>query len=310
MIGYNYLVEKDDLERFGPNDLKQYHFVAVLYLSNSFKSLHPAERPLIRTHIAKCLSDRVLFVFEQELETLTDDAFLKQLCSLAERTKTGEWISFFGISEEVGDSMFLKPTTVALCPPKRDSESRYPYSEAIRICLSELVMKVSAGVLESITFHWSSRSMNLCIPRSHLIKELRRKIGPVEAVIEGDGVSKLSLDRGTLQKAERYEPITIPVLKQLAAYLEIGPTQIQYYQVVGHAQTLRQLRHMSGLTLHQLLEQFQLHNPGYFDVLEAGQLIPEEALRYAHLRYKEILNRRIFMKDLLDFDRMKQLGGF
>lgn len=296
MLNYTYLAEQADIEAFGPNQLADYKYIALVGLGKQAKSMSTVEFELIRSSLAHFMKDSCYLVHQSDLEKLPNDCFIRSIYSIFEpHTGNGDYIAISTVLRHVNHRIHLKPAYHSIVASD-SSSTRYPYYEAINNCLDRLKDDLQITTLEDYPLpNLQPKEKGLLTPKSWLLASLRKKIGSQDdvsgtdiSVMIGDKTITDKLSKTTIIKAENYGSLTNRSLMLLAAQHQVSVESIRLNRVVPDTNRIRKAIQSTGLNLQEFANELELESTLFLDLLLDSRVIPTSALRFFHQRLKGV----------------------
>lgn len=300
------------LALLAPENLGGYHYFALYGFGRHAKSIPKHEMDLMRARLSNMMKDKCLMVADTELDGTPEYAPIRSFyTNFSNRPPKEAFVAVATVHSGINDKLLKHPAYHTL---KRKDHSSW--EEALDRALEELQASMRTNTLADFPLlNLPSASQNLVCPDGKYIRQLREKIGNMEAIRE-KGATILSrperetLSKTTLIRAENGEPVRPSTIADIAKVLKVNPKRLIFENVVPSAEKLRDLRKAVVCPEKKLLEQFGVVTMDFFNLLEEAAVVPADTMRYVHHHYKKLLGARTGeFQELINLPGTRALAG-
>lgn len=292
MLHYTYLAEEADLKTFGPNQLANYKYIALVGVGKNAASLSQIEYQYVRATLGHFMKDDCLVLMEEQLKQAPKDSFIRSIYTDLPPAQNEEgYVGISTVFNHVNPLVRLRPIYQTIQAEDTDG-TRYPFLEAVNCCLDQLKEALYFRSLEDFPLPTpKTKALRSVTPFGSRIRRLRSKIGSYEEVAQIRS-SLGSTSEETLKSVERFNPTEPENLKVVAAILGVAVESIMLDQVVLDRVQLVEFRQQTTLDKTALASAFGIGSAFFFDLLETAPVAPTSTLRFVHNQYKRVLERR------------------
>jgi len=305
MLNYTYLATSNDLADFTPNDLVGHRYVALFGMGEHADKVPENEFDLLCVGLANFMNEECLIVLDSELKDSPTGSFIKSIYHLFDTPPAKE--AFVGIATifpGINDRFLLNPIYHEL-KWSDDDTSRYPRYNALNQCLEHVHASLTYSSLEQVPLpELPHASQGLVIPNGKRITTLRKKDELSLTEVGCQPTAKGPIDRKTVSKAEKSEPITRDVMEHIAEVFSKPFNRVVYEKIAPPKGRFRELRLETGRTKDELAKEFGLPSALVFDLLESATCMSADRLFFFYYHYKKILGgKELSFESLIDFSR-------
>ena len=145
-------------------------------------------------------------------------------------------------------------------------------------------------------------SEGLVIPNGKHIATLRKKAELSLTEVGCQPTAKGPIDRKTVSKAEKSEPITRDVMEHIAEVFTEPYDRVVFEKIVPLKGRFMELRLETGRTKNELAKEFGLPSALVFDLLESATCLSAARVLFFYYHYKKILGeKKLSFESLIDF---------
>lgn len=296
------------------DDLVRYNFIILLGIGQHGNDIPEKELRMMRTGLASFMKDKCLMVFEPELEDTPEDSYIRSTYSVFDNApKDKPFVAAATTSPGINDRILYTSVYYEL-RPEEDGDARHSWNKALNRALKKLRGSMLAKSLTDFYLPvLPTKKQSLVCPNGNRIRKLREKIGPMDQVCAVKIQTKSNpenhkLSKTTLIKAGKGEPISLSKLEDIAKLLKVAPKRLIFERIAPNTERLRALREEVICTEEELLEQFGVSTPVFFDLLEEARVVPSYIMRYVHHHYEKLLGLSAgSFADLIDLSKTETL---
>ncbi|MBC8462483.1 MAG: pentapeptide repeat-containing protein [Deltaproteobacteria bacterium] len=290
-------------------DLAQYRYVALFGAGQYEDEISREELDLIRTGLANFMKDECLMIQEAELRNTPEKSYLRSICRMFETPPADNaFVAIATVHPGINDKILKRPVYHELNRKGCDSWDQALNQALEKLRASLFVKSITDFSLPALP----SKKQSLVCPNGNRIRTLRNAIGPHDRVCEIKAYrnehESYFLSKNTLIKAEKGEPITKTKLEDIAKVLNTAASRLIFKNIAPNRERLQKLREAVFCTEEELLEQFGVSTPVFFDLLEEEKVIPADTLRYVHHHYNKLIGSKAgSFVELVDIPKTEEL---
>jgi len=288
---------------FNRNDLAQYRYIALFGMNTHSDEVPTLEFDLLCARLANFLKDDCLMLLNSELKDLPEDSYIRSVYHIFDNPP--KKVAFVGIATVfpgINDRFLLNPVYHEL-KWNDDDSSHYHRYNALNQCLEHLQASLTYSSLEQVPLpELPHASQGLVIPNGKHIATLRKKAELSLTEVGCQPTAKGPIDRKTISKAEKSEPITRDVMEHIAEVFAEPYNRVVFEKIVPPKGRFRELRLETGRTKDELAKEFGLPAALVFDLLESATCLSADRLLFFYYHYKKILGeKKLSFESLIDF---------
>ena len=303
MLNYTYLVTPKDLAEFNPNDLTRHRYVALFGMGERADKVQENEFNLLCAGLANFMNKECLIVLDSELKDAPTGSFIKSIYHIFDAPPKKEaFVAIATVLPGINDRFLLNPIYHELKWSDGDT-SRYPRYNALNQCLEHLHASLTYAALEQVPLpELPHASEGLVIPNGKRIATLRKKAELSLTEVGCQPTAKGPIDRKTVSKAEKSEPITRDVMEHIAEVFTEPYDRVVFEKIVPLKGRFMELRLETGRTKNELAKEFGLPSALVFDLLESATCLSAARVLFFYYHYKKILGeKKLSFESLIDF---------
>lgn len=292
MLNYTYLATPQDCAAFTPNDLVRHRYVALFGMGRHADQVPANELSLLFASLANFMNRDCLITMDSDLNDAPEQSYIRSIYHIFDAPPEKEaYVAVATVLPGVNDRILLNPVYHKLKWGKSDT-SRYPCYNALNQCLEHLYGSLTYSSLDQLILpELPPASQGLVIPNGTRLAALRKDRGMTMEDV-GRERSKQGLptmERKSVSKAEKGEPVTKLVMQHIAEVLKESYSSVVREKATPPKGRFREVRLATGLSPNELAEKFGLPSPFILELLEAAVSIPADKLLFFHYHYKKIL---------------------